>query len=225
MLCGSYVTVGVIVFALAVASAQAPNVRDVKLVGNRFKPLTYAEMSPEQRAMLEHLMSGERASAGGPFNVLLRSPQMGDLAQQLGATVRFHSSLPPRLNEMAILITARHWTSQYEWYAHKRLALQAGLKAEIVDAIASGKRPSAMQADEEVLYNFATELLETKQVGDAAFRSATSTFGERGVVDLVGVMGYYHLVSMVLNVDRYPLPTGAAPELLPIPRAATPAQH
>jgi 4-carboxymuconolactone decarboxylase len=170
-------------------------------------------------------MSGERASAGGPFNVLLRSPQMGDLAQQLGATVRFHSSLPPRLNEMAILITARHWTSQYEWYAHKRLALQAGLKAEIVDAIASGKRPSAMQADEEVLYNFATELLETKQVGDAAFRSATSTFGERGVVDLVGVMGYYHLVSMVLNVDRYPLPAGAAPELLPIPRAATPAQH
>lgn len=198
--------------------AQAPDARDVKLAGDRFRPLSYDEMTPDQRAMIEHLLAGERTSTGGPFNVLLRSPRMGDLAQQFGAQVRFHSSLPPRLNEMAILITARHWTSQYEWYAHKTLALRAGLQPAIVEAIAAGKRPSSMTADEQALYNFETELLETKQVSDATFKAAIAAFTERGVVDLIGVMGYYGLVSMALNVDRYPLPDGAAPELKPLAR-------
>jgi 4-carboxymuconolactone decarboxylase len=204
--------------ALAAASAQAPSARDVKLIGDRFKPLTYAEMTAEQRVMIEHLLSGERAGTGGPFNVLLRSPEMGDIAQQLGARVRYHSSLPSRLNEMAILLTARDWTAQYEWYAHKRLALQAGLKAAIVDAIALGKRPDGMANDERVLYDFQTELLQTRQVSDAAFRAAIAAFGERGVVDLLCNIGYYHLVSMVLNVDRYPLPADAKPELAPLAR-------
>ncbi len=199
--------------ALAAASAQAPAARDVKLVGDRFKPLTYAEMTAEQRTMIEHLLSGERTSTGGPFNVLLRSPEIGDLAQQVGARVRYHSSLPNRLNEMAILLTARDWTAQYEWYAHKRLALQAGLNPAIVDAIAAGKRPATMATDEQALYDFQTELLKTKQVSDAAFRAAVAAFGERGVVDLLCNIGYYHLVSMVLNVDRYPLPADAKPEL------------
>ena len=199
--------------ALAAASAQAPSARDVKLVGDRFKPLTYAEMTAEQRTMIEHLLSGERSSTGGPFNVLLRSPEIGDLAQQVGARVRYHSSLPNRLNEMAILLTARDWTAQYEWYAHKRLALQAGLNPAIVDAIAAGKRPATMATDEQALYDFQTELLKTKQVSDAAFRAAVAAFGERGVVDLLCNIGYYHLVSMVLNVDRYPLPADAKPEL------------
>src|SRR5262245_26695177 len=156
----------VVVLALASVVAQTPSVRDVKLVGDRFKPLAYAEMSPEQRSMIEHVLTGERASTGGPFNVFLRSPQMGDAAQQLGAQVRFHSSLPAPLKEMAILIMSRHWTAQYEWYAHKRLALQAGLKPAIVDAIAAGTRPPAMQPNEDALYVFATELLETTQVSD-----------------------------------------------------------
>ena len=199
--------------AFTAASAQAPAARDVKLVGDRFKPLTYAEMTAEQRAMIEHLLSGERTSTGGPFNVLLRSPEIGDLAQQVGARVRYHSSLPNRLNEMAILLTARDWTAQYEWYAHKRLALQAGLNPAIVDAIAAGKRPVTMATDEQALYDFQTELLKTKQVSDAAFRAAVAAFGERGVVDLLCNIGYYHLVSMVLNVDRYPLPADAKPEL------------
>lgn len=202
--------------ALAGAAAQAPSAKDVKLVGDRFRPLSYAEMTPEQRTMLEHLFAGERAAATGPFNVLLRSPQLGDRAQQLGAQVRFHSSLDRRLNEMAILLVARHWTSQYEWYAHKRLALQAGLGQPIVDAIAAGKPPATLAADEKALYDFATELMTAKQVGDATFKAAIGAFGERGVVDLIGVLGYYHLVSMALNVDRYPLPDGARPELLPI---------
>lgn len=204
--------------ALAAASAQAPSARDVKLIGDRFRPLAYAEMTPEQRTMVEHLVSGERAGTGGPFNVLLRSPEMGDIAQQLGARVRYHSSLPNRLNEMAILLTAREWTAQYEWYAHKRLALQAGLSPAIVDAIAAGRRPAAMQKDEQALYDFQTELLRTRNVGDPAFQAAIAAFGERGVVDLLCNIGYYHLVSMVLNVDRYPLPADARPELAPIAR-------
>jgi 4-carboxymuconolactone decarboxylase len=209
--------------ALAAASAQAPQApspRDVKLVGDRFKPLTYSEMTPEQRTMIEHLLSGERAGTGGPFNAYLRSPETGDLAQQLGARVRYHSSLPNRLNEMAILLTARDWTAQYEWYAHKRLALQAGLNQAVVDAIAAGRRPAAMQKDEEALYDFQTELLDNRQVSDPAFRAAVAAFGERGVVDLLYNIGYYHLVSMTLNVDRYPLPADAKPELAPIARAA-----
>src|SRR5262249_9090461 len=151
---------------------------------------------------------------GGPFNVLLRSPELGDLAQQLGAQVRFHSSLSRKLNEFAIIMTARYWTAQYEWYAHKRAALEAGLSPAIVDAVAAGKRPASMQADEEAIYTFSDEILKTKQVSDATFQAAIKAFGERGVVDLIGVIGYYQLVSMVLNVDRYPLPEGAKPELV-----------
>ena len=204
---------GILLLTLAGMSAQAPSPRDVKLVGDRFRPLTWDEMTPPQRAMIEHLLAGERATTSGPFNVLLRSPELGDIAQQLGARIRFHSSLPRHLNEMAILLVARNQTAQYEWYAHKRLALQAGLKPEIVDAIAAGRRPAGMQPDEQALHTFETELLERHEVSDATFKAAIDAFGERGIVDLIGLMGYYHLVSMALNVDRYPLPDGAKPEL------------
>jgi 4-carboxymuconolactone decarboxylase len=197
-------------------NAPRPDPNDVRLVGNRFAPLTYKQMTPEQKKMFENLISGERRGAGGPFNVLLRSPEMGDLAQQFGASMRFHSSIPRKLNEMAIIITARHWTSHYEWYAHRRAAQDAGLNQAIIDAVAAGKRPSAMQADEEAVYNFCTELLTTKQVSDKTFQAAKDKFGERGVVDLIGVTGYYQLVSMLLNTDRYPLPEGAQVELKPL---------
>jgi 4-carboxymuconolactone decarboxylase len=150
---------------------------------------------------------------GGPFNVLLRSPEMGDLAQKLGEYARFRPEVPPKLRELAIIVTARHWTAQYEWNAHRRAAAQAGLKEEIIKAIAERKRPTGMQPDEESVYNFATELLETKNVSDATFKNVVDKFGEKGVVDIVGVMGYYQLVSMLLNVDRYPLPAGTQPEL------------
>ena len=189
------------------------NAQDVKLRGDRFKPLSYAGMTPEQKALTDHVLSGERKTMDGPFNVYLRSPAVGDLEQQLGAQLRFHSSVPRKLNEMAIILTARHWNSQFEWYAHHRYALEAGLSPAIVDAIAAEKRPAAMQADEEAVYNFCTELFGTKQVSDQTFAAAKATLGERGVVDLIAVLGYYHFVSMVLNVDRYPLPEGVKPEL------------
>jgi 4-carboxymuconolactone decarboxylase len=205
-----------ILLLAGLAAAQAPT-RDLHLVGDRFKPLTYDQMTPAQKTMTEHLLTGERGGMTGPFNVLLRSPEMGDAVQKLGAQVRYHSSLPPRLNEFAIIITGRFWNAQYEWYAHKRLALQAGLSQTIVDALAAGRRPSAMQPDEQVVYDFVTELLHTKQVSDATFNAARDKLGERSLVDLVSVAGYYGLVSMVLNVDRYPLPPGVQPELKPLP--------
>jgi len=198
------------------ALAQAPAVRDLHLRGDRFKPLTYDKLTPEQKTMVEHLLAGERGGMNGPFNVTLRSPEMGDLAQKFGAQLRFHSSLPNRLNEMAILMTARFWNAQYEWSAHKRSALTAGLNPAVVDAIATGKRPGSMQPDEEIVYNFGDELLRTREVSDGAFKAAVDKFGERGVVDLTGVMGYYCFVSMMLNIDRYPLPDGEKPELKPL---------
>ena len=196
------------------ALAQSP---EIHLRGDRFKPLTYDTMTPQQKLMVQNLLAGERGGTNGPFNVTLRDPEMGDAAQKLGAQLRFHTALPNRLNEMAILMTARFWNSQYEWYAHHRNALTAGLSPGVIDAIAQGKRPAAMQPEEEIIYNFANEMLRTKQVSDAAFKAVTEKFGERGAVDLTGVMGYYCFVSMMLNVDRYPLPDGAKPELQPLP--------
>jgi 4-carboxymuconolactone decarboxylase len=203
--------VGCVIGVMVTVMAQ--NRPALNLVGDRFKPLTYEQMTPEQKQLTDHILSGERKSMSGPFNALLRSPEMGDVVQQLGAYIRFRTSLPHRLNEMAIIMTARVWTAQYEWYAHKTLALEAGLSPAIVDAIAEGKKPAAMQPDEETVYNFCTELLNTKHVTDQTFQSAVKAFGERGVVDLVGATGYYQLVSALLNVDRYPLPAGAKPEL------------
>jgi 4-carboxymuconolactone decarboxylase len=186
----------------------------LKLRGDRFKPLAYEQLSPQQKTMIDHLLAGDRGgSTEGPFNVFLRSPEMGDMAQQLGAQIRFHSSLPRRLNEMAILVSARFWGAQYEWYAHHKNATQAGLSEAIIDAIANGKRPAGMQPDEEAVYNFCHEMLNNRQVSDATYQAAVSKFGERGAVDMVGVMGYYALVSMALNLDRYPLPEGAKTEL------------
>jgi 4-carboxymuconolactone decarboxylase len=207
---------GILAFA-AVATAQTPAVTDLHLRGDRFKPLTYGELTPEQKTLVEHLLSGERGTLNGPFNVMLRSPEMGDAAQKLGAYIRFHTTVPAKLNEFAILITARGLNVQYEWAAHHKLALQAGLSPAIIEAVATGKRPPAMQPDEEIVYNFAHELVNTHQVSDSTFHAAVDKFGEHTVVDLIGTIGYYHFVSMMLNVDRYPLPDGAKTELQPLP--------
>ena len=197
----------------APGAQQRPDPKAVRLRGDRFKPLTYDEMTPAQRTMIEHVLSGPRGSTDGPFNVQLRSPEMGDLGQQFGAATRFATSVPRKLYELAIIITARHWTAQFEWTAHHRGALQAGVSSAVCDAIAAGRRPAAMPPDEEAVYNFATQLLEKNQVSDATFDAAKKLLGERGVVDVISVMGWYGTVSMYLNVDRYPLPEGSQPEL------------
>jgi 4-carboxymuconolactone decarboxylase len=213
-------TVALAFVGLAAAQTQnaaRPDPRTVKLRGDRFKPLTYDEMTPAQRTMIEHVMSGPRGgSVEGPFNVQLRSPEMGDLGQQFGAATRFATTVPRKLYELAIILTARHWTAQFEWYAHRRAAQQAGISSAVCDAIAQGRRPASMPPDQEAVYNFASELLETKQVSDRTFAAAKDLLGERGVVELINVMGWYGTVSMYLNVDRYPLPAGAVAELKPL---------
>jgi 4-carboxymuconolactone decarboxylase len=202
-----------ILLATLFIGAQAPNTANLGLVGDRFKPLTWDEMTPEQKTMTTNLLSGPRRGLGGPFNVLLRSPEMGDLAQKFGEYSRFRPAVSAKVRELAIIVTARHWTAQYEWNAHRNAAAQAGVKEDIIKAIAERKRPTGMQPDEEAVYNFASELLDTKHVSDATFKTAVDRFGEKGVVDIIGVMGYYQMVSMLLNVDRYPLPNGVQPEL------------
>lgn len=214
--------IAVVTFSAAVAYTQAPPATNgpppnfTGLAGDRFKPLTWEEMTPAQKTTVQHILAGDRKNLGGPFNVLLRSPEMGDLAQALGGQARFHSSLPPKLNELAIIITARFWTVQFEWNAHRRAAVQAGVSEDIVQAVATGKRPAKMAADETVVYNFATELLKNHSVSDATFAAAKTALGERGVVDMIAVMGYYQMVGMLLDVDRYPLPQGQTPELKPL---------
>ena len=197
----------------AKADAPPPN---FSLTGDRFKPLAWDGMTPEQKSMIRHILAGDRKNLGGPFNILLRSPEMGSLASDFGQQARFHSSLPARLNELAIIITARFWTVQFEWNAHRRAAAQAGVSEDTIQAIANGKRPAKLAPDETAVYNFATELLKNHSVSDATFAAAKNTLGERGVVDMIAVMGYYQLVGMLMDVDRYPLPAGTEPELKPL---------
>jgi len=176
----------------------------------RFKPLSDAEMTPEQRRLAQAIVAGPRGQLRCPFQALLRAPEMGDLVQRLGEHVRYKNVLPAALKELAILVTARHWTAQYEWYAHRKFAIEAGLSAQQCDAIAAGKRPE-LSAEQAVIYDFASDLLTNRSVSDARFAAVKDRFGERGVVELVGTLGYYSTVAMILNVDRHPLPEGATP--------------
>ncbi|MEW6690295.1 MAG: carboxymuconolactone decarboxylase family protein [Pseudomonadota bacterium] len=172
----------------------------------RFKRLGEGEMSDAQRAAYRAIVEGPRGDARGPFNALLRSPELAEHAQKLGAYVRFRSSLPAKLNELAILVTARYWSAQFEWYAHAQLAEQAGLAAEVISEISRKERPKNLSKEETAVYDFATELHEKKEVSDATFAAVKDVFGEKGIIDLIGACGYYTLVSMVLNVERTPVP-------------------
>ena len=195
------------------ARAQAP----APLRGDRFKPLSYDQMTPEQKKLADLVMSGKiQGGTGGPFNVLLRSPALGEAVVRYGEYVRFRSPLPAKLNELAALITTRYWSAQFPWYVHHRAAVQAGLNEAIISAIAEGRRPSSMQPDEEAIYNFCMQLLKTSEVNDETFRAAQDKLGEAGVVELLGIVGYYGTVSMLVTTDRYPLPDGVTPELKPL---------
>src|SRR5205807_897036 len=170
--------------------------------GPRFRPLSVSELNDAQRKGYEEIAGGPRGGVRGPFNALLRSPELTDRVQRMGEVIRFNSSLPPRLNEFAILITARHWSAQYEWYAHHPLALKAGLAPGVASDLAQRRRPAAMKDDEVAVYDFCTELHEKKFVSDATYNAVLGRLGERGVVDLIRAPCYFTLVSMVLNVDQ-----------------------
>ncbi len=153
----------------------------------------------------------------GPFVPLLRSPEFMTRLQKTGEYLRYQNALGARLGEMVILMTARCWTQQFEWFAHYPLALKAGLRAEVADAIAEGRRPSGMAQDEQAVYDFCDELMRTQGVSDATYARAVALFREQGVIDMVGITGYYTTLAMVMNVARTPLPEGQAPPLKALP--------
>ena len=166
------------------------------------------QLTDAQRKALQAVTAGKRAGVRGPFPALLRSPELCEKAAVLGEMMRFNTSLPPRLSELAILITAYNWKAQYEWFAHAPMAQKGGLADDIIEAIRVGKRPAKMQADEAVVYDICTELYDTKRVSDATYKRGVEAFGEKGVVEILGISGYYVLVSMVLNTAQVALPAG-----------------
>jgi len=178
------------------------------LTGERMAEIPLDQMSPAQRSVADAILSGPRKSIGGPFNAWLRSPELADRLQKVGEYVRFNSSLDKRINEMAILMTAQAWGSQYEWYAHAPLAIKAGLDPAIVAAIGAGRKPDNMKDDEAIVWEFSTQLRRDHGVDDAIYARALEKFGEQGIMDLVAVNGYYDVVSMTLNVARVVPPPG-----------------
>jgi 4-carboxymuconolactone decarboxylase len=183
----------------------------------RMPPIPSDKMTDAQKkAAADH--SAARGSLTGPWNVLLRSPELMGRVRGLSDYVRFNGALPPRLSEFVILITAREWSQGYEWNAHHPLAIKGGLNPEIAKAIGEGRRPHGMAEDEEVLYDFATELLENRSVSDASYARALAKFGERGLLDTIGLMGHYSLIAMVLNTARTPVAPGGPPLLERFPR-------
>jgi 4-carboxymuconolactone decarboxylase len=178
----------------------------------RFPPLPPEKMTPEQKTIADAIME-TRGSMNGPFYAWLRDPALADRLEKTGEQIRFHSSLPRALNEFAILITARKWTAQFEWYAHYPLAMKAGLEPAVADDLASGIRPHSMSDDEAIVYDFSTALHQSGTVDDELYARAVAKFGEQGVIDLIAVNGYYDLVSMTLGVARVGLPDGVAPPL------------
>jgi 4-carboxymuconolactone decarboxylase len=157
------------------------------------------KMTPEQKKASDEFAAGRGTAVFGPFVPLLRSPEVMLRAKAMGDYLRYKSVLPPQLNEFAILITARCWTQGYEWAVHQPLGVKAGLKPEIAQALAEGRRPAGMSTDEEIIYEFCTELHRNQSVSDITYSRALSRFGEQGVIDLIGVNGYYTFLAMVLN--------------------------
>ena len=195
----------------------------------RFAPLTLETMNHDQRKVAEGMLEMAARADGpggrhmkstgqfpGPYNFLLRSPELATRWRRLGDYLRFETSLPLRLNELAILIQARHWTAQFEWWAHYPLALRAGLSQAVADDIKVGRRPTAMQADEEAVYDFCVELMRERKVSDGTFAKLRAVLSEQQVVDLVAVSGFYSTVSMVLNTIEAEIPNGGEPPLAPL---------
>lgn len=185
---------------------------------DRMPPIPADKLTDAQKKAIDEFKAARSVDISGPFVPMLRSPEVMSRARALGDYLRFKSSLPPRLSEFVILMTARRWTQQYEWHAHQPLALQGGLRAEIVKAIADGRRPDAMAEDEDAVYTLWEDVQRTQGVSDATYARAVGKVGEHGVIDVLGITGYYTMLAMVMNTARTPLPEGVKPPLAPLPR-------
>jgi len=202
---------------LMTAAAVAMGV-SIARAQDRMPPLAADALTPAQRQAVADFKAARSADISGPFIPLLRSPEVMTRARAMGDYLRYKSALPPRLSEFVILLTARRWTQQYEWNAHQGLALQGGLNVEIVNAVAEGRRPDRMAADEDAVYTLCDELQRNQSVSDQTYARAVSSLGEQGVIDALGITGYYTMLAMVLNTARTPLPAGARGALAPLPR-------
>ena len=183
-------------------------------MNDRMPPLTFEKMTSAQRKAADELTAGPRKGVKGPFVPLLRTPELMDRLQKVGEYLRFRSSLEPRIAELVMLIISREWTQQFEWGVHVPPAQKAGLAEEIIRAIGEGRHPPNMKSDEEVAYDFCDELLRTKGICDFTYKRAVTAFGEHGVIEMVGVAGYFTTVSMVMNVAHTPPPHDSGVSLL-----------
>jgi 4-carboxymuconolactone decarboxylase len=179
----------------------------------RLTKLDQNSLTTEQSALADSIKAGPRGQfrMSGPFAIYLHSPAFGELAQKLGGHLRFKTSVPPRLSEFAILCTAQHWKAQYEWFMHAPMAEKAGVKPETVRDIQAGRMPKKAPKDEQAIYAFVKELYSTKRVSTGAYNRVKKVLGEAGTVELVGILGYYAMVSMTLNTFQAPLPQGTKP--------------
>jgi 4-carboxymuconolactone decarboxylase len=194
-----------------IAMPQASRAEEIA----RFAPLKSEELTPPQKAWAELITAPPRNAkfVNPPYRAYIRSPDLAPRLSALSDYVRWNTSLPPRLSELAILITARQWTAQYEWFAHYPLALKGGLDPKVVADIAAGKRPDNMKDDEAALYDLATALYRDKKVTDEVYKTALEKFGERGIMDIIGIIGYYGLVSMTLITMQAGAPNDSVPPL------------
>jgi 4-carboxymuconolactone decarboxylase len=185
---------------------------------DRLPPIPPNKQTEAQKKAAVEFQKERMTEVFGPFVPLSRSPQLMIDAARMGTYLRFGNTLPRALSEFAIILQARRWTQEYEWYVHAADAKTAGLPEEIIQAVAEGRRPEKMTDEQDIIYEFGRELNDLHAVTDRTYARALARFGEQGVMDLVGVNGFYSLISMVLNVGRTPLPKGAAPALKPMPR-------
>jgi 4-carboxymuconolactone decarboxylase len=200
---------------LAALFALAPV--GVAMAQDRMPEIPPDKMTDAQKKAAQEFAAGRGQPVFGPFIPLLRSPEVMLRAKAMGDYLRFKNVLPAKLSEFVILITARQWTQQYEWDVHHPIALKAGLGPEIAKAVAEGRRPQNMPADEELVYDFLAELHDNKGVSDTTYARAVASFGEQGVIDMIGVAGYYTFLAMVMNTARTALPPGHKPALLQFP--------
>src|SRR5262249_10509344 len=169
---------------------------------DRMPPIPKAQWTAAQKKAATEFATMRGQDVFGPFAVMLRSPEVMLRAAAMGDYMRYRTSLPPALNELIILMTARHWSQQFEWYVHQPMALKAGLAPQIAAAVSKGRRPEAMSGDEALVYDFTTELLRLQNVSDPTYAKAVERFGEHGVIDMIGVAGYYSFLSMMMNTAR-----------------------
>ena len=188
-----------------------------KILPDRMPPIPTEKMTDAQKKVAADIIAGPRGKVEGPYWPIIRSPGLADGLQKVGEYYRYRCGLDRKLNEMAALMASRAWTQQFEWDVHILQALDAGMTTDLANAIAEGRRPAKMTEDEAVLYDCVTEVLATKGASDTTYAATVAKFGESGVVDILGIVGYYATLAMIMNVARTPLLEGRPHPIVPLP--------